>query len=157
MALDCPVHFPPLGSPQGCFHFRYSLVSCSEVLCSSHWQIGLAADAAVSKHKTAISSESIYFVKSQFCPLSSPSHISHEVSPQSFPFSQQQTCQCSTCLHQASGFTRLTIHLKITGRSLSNHDGECCSICCSTPCFNQCGYSKELLTQQFPLKPAIAP
>lgn len=53
MELDCPVHSPPLGSPQGCFHFRYSPVSCSEALCWSHWQIGLTAGAAVSKHKTA--------------------------------------------------------------------------------------------------------
>lgn len=52
MELDCPVHFPLLGSPQECFHFRYSLVSYSEVLCLSHWQIGLTADAAVPKHKT---------------------------------------------------------------------------------------------------------
>lgn len=89
--IGCPVHFLPLGSPQGCSHFQYSHVSHSEVVCLSHWQIGLTADAAQCQRQNCHSLENIDFVKSGFCCLSSPSHVNCDVSPQSLPSSQQQT------------------------------------------------------------------
>lgn len=91
MEIDCRVHIPPLGSPRGCSHFQYSAVSHSEVVCLSHWQSGLTADAAQYQRQNSHSLENIDFVKSAFCCLFSPRHVSHDVSPQSLPFSQQQT------------------------------------------------------------------
>lgn len=87
--IDCPVHFLPPGSPQGYSHFQYSHVSHSEVVCLSHWQIGLTADAAQCQRQNCHSLENIDFVKSGFCCLSSPSYVSHDAPPQSFPSSQQ--------------------------------------------------------------------
>lgn len=151
MELDCPGHFPPLGSPQGCFHFQYSLVSCSEVLCLSHWQIGLTVDAAVSKHKTAIVQKvfTLWNLGFVLCPV---------------PITGAMKFLFKVFLSvNNKSVSGLPIFIRL---HQGNHPPQSfwqesmmdnVVICCSTPCFNQCGYSKALLTQQLPLKPAIAP
>lgn len=125
--IDCPVHFPPLGSPQGCSHFQYSDVSHSEVVCSSRRQIGLTADAAQCQRQNCHSLENIDFVKFEFCCLSSPSHVRtwcFSTKPSFQPATNKSICGLPLFIRPV-----LTIHLKITGRSLSGHNGESCPIC----------------------------